>query len=271
MKITLPCAQCQIETRHPSFSLFTVDYYDDLVANIKCEKGHNSSQIIQGHKFEILLQSAANALIEGYTLEAACVFSAAYERFLEFCIRVICDKKGVDKTKFEETFKQMSRQSERQLGVFLFLYLLEFGESYKIQNNKITKFRNKYIHNGFIPDPKEVKNFAKNIYDEIFKITKLLKKQCDKNITNILLEDNGERFSKIEDDKNKTVTTVTVETAFFSTANNDQTDNFDEALNNLLIYKKAMTLISNNASTQAIVNVQNSNDKARINHKKTGD
>lgn len=225
MKISTPCMQCFIETNHPG-AFITGDYYDDLTVNIKCEKGHNSSVMLQSQKFEVLLESAANALLDDYTIEAASAFSSAYERFLEFCIRVLCDKRGVGKSEFKETFKQMSERSERQLGAFLFLHLLEFGKSYKLRNKEITKFRNKIIHNGYIPSPEEVKKFARHIYSEIYIITKLLRTTCAQNIQNITSEYLKERSSNIGSDVNKTVSTGTM---FFSLVNMDQKDNFDEA------------------------------------------
>lgn len=80
---------CQIELGHPSFEPLFVPYYEDRIAPIKCSRGHESLLIIQNQKFEVLLESGANALSAGFTLEAAATFSTALERFFEFASKVM--------------------------------------------------------------------------------------------------------------------------------------------------------------------------------------
>jgi len=84
--------ECQKELGHPSFEPIIADYYEEALAFIECSRGHKSAILLQSQKFEVLLESAANALIEGYTLEAASSLSSAYERFFEFAINVFCKK-----------------------------------------------------------------------------------------------------------------------------------------------------------------------------------
>ena len=53
------------------------DYFDDGVATIECSAGHKTALILQSQKFEMLLDSGATALLEGFTLEACASFAAA--------------------------------------------------------------------------------------------------------------------------------------------------------------------------------------------------
>src|ERR1700738_4424007 len=88
MKLFTVCMECQKELGRPSFEPIVVDYYDEALAYIECSRGHKSAIMLQSQKFEILLETAANAFLEGYTIEAASSLSAAYERLFEFAINV---------------------------------------------------------------------------------------------------------------------------------------------------------------------------------------
>lgn len=166
MKIFTMCMECQKELGHPSFEPIIADYYEESLAFIECSRGHKSAILLQSQKFEVLLESAVNALIEGYTLEAASSLSSAYERFFEFAINVFCKKNNIPKEALEETYKQVSKQSGRQIGGFLFLHLLAFGSHYTL-NKRIPELRNRVIHQGYIPTPEEVVKFGEMIYQEI--------------------------------------------------------------------------------------------------------
>lgn len=87
MKIFTTCSQCK------SYELLTANYFEDYIAKAHCSCGFENTIIIQNQKFEVLLESAIIAMQEGYTIEAAASFSAAYERFFEFAIKVICKRK----------------------------------------------------------------------------------------------------------------------------------------------------------------------------------
>jgi len=123
--------------------------------------------------------------------------------------------------------KQISRQSERQIGTFLYLYLLEYGKTYKLNNN-ITEFRNKVIHKGYIPTQEEAMKNADRIYMEIYSITKLLKENHSENIQNIIIEDLGYRNSKITKSMPRSTSSGA---SFYSLSQSEQYSSFSEALN----------------------------------------
>ena len=226
MKIFTMCMECQKELGHPSFEPIVTDYYEEALAFIECSRGHKSAILLQSQKFEILLESAANALIEGYTLEAASSLSSAYERFFEFAINVFCKKSKVSKESIDETFKQVSKQSERQIGAFLFLHLLVFGKHYTL-NKRIPELRNKVIHQGYIPTPDEVIKLGELIYQEIVAITNLLSSKLSSELRQVVMETVQVRNEKIPNEMPRATTKGTM---FFSLANTNRKETFQEAL-----------------------------------------
>src|SRR5690554_2864108 len=140
MKIFTMCMECRKQFGIPSFEPIVADYYEDATAYIECSNGHKSAVLLQSQKLEVLLESAANALLEGYTIEAASTFSAAYERFFEFAIKVFCEKHEIKEESLKSTFKQVAKQSERQIGAFLFLHLATLKVEYRL-NEKIPSIR----------------------------------------------------------------------------------------------------------------------------------
>jgi hypothetical protein len=218
--------ECFKELGRPSFEPIIADYYEGAIAIIECSRGHKSAFMLQSQKFEVLLESGANALIEGYTIEAAFCFSVALERFYEFCIRVFCMKDGLDEIKFKETFKQMEKQSERQLGAFLYLYLQHFKKAYKVKK-EIVEFRNRVVHKGYIPTPEEVENYGENIFGEICNVAMLLKQNFPDEITKVVMADMRERGKNLPPKMPRTTTTGTM---FFNLASGDQKVSFKEAL-----------------------------------------
>lgn len=229
--------ECQKELGNPSFEPIIADYYEEALAFIECSRGHKSAILLQSQKFEVLLESAANALIEGYTLEAASSLSSAYERFFEFAINVFCKKSNISKEDLAETYKQVSKQSERQIGGFLFLHLIVFGKSYSL-NKKIPELRNKVIHQGYIPMPQEVIELGELIYQEIFNITKLISSDLADEMQKVIMDTMQIRNKKIPIGMPRATTTGTI---FFSLVTANKKESFQEAFSN---YKKVREMLS---------------------------
>lgn len=92
---------------------------------------------------------------------------------------------------FEETWKRVSKQSERQIGAFLFIYLLENGkpppfiDEYKMQSygKKENKhFRNAVIHEGYTPPQDQVVEYGEQIFQFICTILAELRATSDEII-----------------------------------------------------------------------------------------
>lgn len=197
MQIFAMCMECQKELGHPSFEPFFVPYFEDRIAHITCSRGHKSVHVIQSQKFEVLMDSGVNALDAGFTLEACSSFSAALERFYEFALKVLATHHGMSEDTYNATYKEMARQSERQLGAFLSLFALQFGSAYK-PNKSIVEFRNSVIHKGHIPTLEEAHKFCSKVYSEILNITERLQENLSESINLVVQSDLRERYAKID-------------------------------------------------------------------------
>jgi hypothetical protein len=177
---------------------YSMPYYDDMIVRFECSRGHKNLCAIDGQKFEVLLESGADALHSGFTLEAAATFSAALERFFEFCTKVMLVHKEMDMALFDEMFKEMARQSERQFGAFMALHALVLGIPF-VPNKDIAPFRNSVIHKGKIPTPEDAQTFCGNVYSEIFRTADLLRQNCQKAINTVTAEDLRDRTTMLPD------------------------------------------------------------------------
>jgi hypothetical protein len=153
----------------------TVEFKDDGRYEIKCRKGHSSITLLQQQKFEILFDIGAYAIVDGYYREAVSSFTSALERFYEFFIKVVCTSKNIDWTKTQEAWKEVSNQSEKQLGAFIFLHLQETGSKPTLLSNSKIKFRNEVIHKGKIPSKEQAIGYGQSILDVVRPLLKKLK------------------------------------------------------------------------------------------------
>jgi len=153
LKILTPCLQCKIGYAD---EIPLSELTDDHTYEVRCSNGHKSRIWLQNNKFELLFDSACLAINDGYNFEAVASLAAAFERFLEYYIKIILIKNNIPSKEIHESWKQVSRQSERQLGGFIFLYLMENNKSLQLIQNW-HEFRNKVLHRGFIPSIEDVK------------------------------------------------------------------------------------------------------------------
>jgi hypothetical protein len=226
MEVFAFCMECQKELGHPTFEPFIVPYYDDRLGPVECSRGHKSVLLLQSQKFEVLLESGANALTAGFTFEAAASFSTALERFYEFAVKVLLIHRQIDPAVYDAMFKVMARQSERQLGAFLALHALEFGFAYAF-DEKITEFRNRAIHKGMIPTPEDARKFCARVHAEIVLLTGRLRDHCQAAMSTVIGLDLEHRRSLIPAE---TPVATTTGVTFFNLANADCSASFEDAL-----------------------------------------
>lgn len=225
MKIFTTCMQCLQELGLPGFEPIMAEYYEDRVSYITCSRGHKSALLLQSQKFEVLLASGANALFNGFTLEAAATFSAGLERFIEFGLKVLCIHRGMSYDTYTAMFNHMARQSERQIGAFIAFYTAETGEAYA-PNKKITEFRNSFIHKGLIPTPDVAEKFCSMIYTEIVQLYEKLEMHAGEAIQKVVTDDLLTRSQGIPLDTPRA--TSSGET-FFCISHKEKRKNFSEA------------------------------------------
>lgn len=165
MRLLIPCMTCLEEDGKPTEKFTRVEFRDDGKYELTCSRGHKTTTILQQQKFEVLFEIGAHAIVDGYYREAVSSFAASLERFYAFAIRVfVLSASGTD-TLFQECWKFVSNQSERQLGAFIFLWAQEFEEQPELLSNQKTSFRNAVIHKGKIPTNEEALAFGNAVLD----------------------------------------------------------------------------------------------------------
>lgn len=151
----MSCTYCEELGLDGSKSIGNVELNDNGRYKLICQNGHSSIVILNHQKFQILFEIGINAIIDGYYREAVSSFTSSLERFYEFFSKVMCITRGINWAIIQDTWKSVSNQSERQLGAFIFLHLLENGCKPVLLNQKNTEFRNAVIHKGKIPSKEE--------------------------------------------------------------------------------------------------------------------
>ena len=169
MRLPFSCMECTFgedKLPVPPYPTY-VELKDDGRYEFTCPQGHKTVTILQQQKFELLFEIGAYALIDGYYRESVASFTASLERFYEFFVRVVFLRERLQNGDFEEAWKMMSSQSERQLGAYIASYLIVFKSPPTPLSNSNVKFRNSVIHKGVIPSKKEAIQFGQAIMNII--------------------------------------------------------------------------------------------------------
>ena len=103
------------------------------------------------------------AVEDGYFREAIGSFAASMERFMELFIRLANEVRGNSPEAFEQTWSLMARQSERQLGAYIFAHWTEFNCPPELVSNSATNLRNRVIHQGYIPTREESIKYGNSV------------------------------------------------------------------------------------------------------------
>lgn len=158
--------QCLQEFGKPTEEFSRVEFRDDGRYEIKCSFGHETTTILQQQKFEVLFDIGAHAILDGYYREAVSSFTSSLERFYEFSLRVFLEKSSkTDDALFQNCWKKVAPQSERQIGAFVFLWASNFQEPPELLSNAQVAFRNEVIHKGKIPTGEEAIKYGDSVLD----------------------------------------------------------------------------------------------------------
>jgi hypothetical protein len=171
MIVRLFCPQCVLEAakRLPAAVVNTpvpvAELVDDGRYQVRCEAGHVGEVILDNLKFELLFELGLNALLDGYPREAVSSFAASLERFQEFYWRVVMAHSTVSSDAVAQAWKPLAKQSERQLGAYVTAGLLLTHAPPPLLNpNKEVVFRNKVIHDGYLPTRDEAVSFGDAVF-----------------------------------------------------------------------------------------------------------
>ncbi len=126
MKLRINCPECS-RTGEPS--VVKVEPTNEGRFEATCAAGHHFEMSVGYHDFQILFEIGFNAIHDGYYREAIGSFTASYERFLEFFTGIVVNASGTNVGEFDKAWRQVGKQSERQLGAFIFVFLMTYRES----------------------------------------------------------------------------------------------------------------------------------------------
>lgn len=159
------CMKCFQEQGHPDEMFYPAELQDNGLYWMKCRNGHETVTCLQEQKFELLFDLAANAIVDGYYREAVLSFTSALECFCQFYIQVMSVRFNIGEETFTEAWKRVAAQSERQLGAYTFLYLIDNGQPAPALSGGLIKFRNDVIHKGKIPTKDEAIGYGQAVLD----------------------------------------------------------------------------------------------------------
>jgi hypothetical protein len=194
MKIRLICVDCYDETGKP---WFVEKIREDGLYRGKCPAGHDLLLATQTLRHEMLFEIALNAISDSYYREAVSSFAASVERFFEFAIRVLCSSRGIEQDQFNQAWRKVNSQSERQLGAYVFSYFLEYSTVPELLSPRMTELRNSVIHKGLLPDREEALAFGSAAYEVIQHGVRQLRETHLEHVNKVLSEHVNSIFSAV--------------------------------------------------------------------------
>lgn len=229
----------------PSELLIPVEMTDSGAFTTTCDKGHVTLTALQQHKFEILFTFGAMALLDGYPRESIASIATSLERLYELYVQAISFKHGVSADVFDQAWKLVNSQSERQFGAFLFLYLVENKKNCPIILNEKpvlpgvkprtwVEFRNEVVHKGYIPSYQEALAYGDIAYKFIWKIIGELKDDSNKGILSQVVVQHLSR----KNTGDKPMATMSIPTPVTLTRGDKPPETLQEALEELKQYRK---------------------------------
>ena len=188
------CEDCEEEAKKrgekyldnlpPNF--IPIELNEDGVYSFQCTNGHVKWTFLQEQLFQILFDLGVLAISDSYTREAVSSFASSLERFYEFIIKLILLSDNVPEDKITNYWKVISKQSERQFGAYLGLFIYKFKQVPPILDNSWVKFRNDVLHNGKIPPEKITLDYGQTIADLVIDILLFLKDFFKESVSKII-------------------------------------------------------------------------------------
>ena len=211
MKIPLTCMLCFKEAGTPPNEFVEVELRSDHIYEATCSKGHTFATILQEQSFEVLFDIGAIAIVDGYTHEGVSTIATSLEKFYEFYIEVIATKCDIKASDFGQTWKHLSRHSERQLGAFCLCYLLENKKSTKLIPNKWIEFRNKIIHKGDIPSREKAIEYGEVVMKFMIDCIRELRETAGEALQKVIVSRVIEKSAKAQE-RGMKISTMTIPT-----------------------------------------------------------
>jgi hypothetical protein len=163
-------------------SLSTIDNNMTKIFDCHDNTKHSSILFLYNQKFDLLFESGLRAMRDKYYREAISSFATSLERFYEYCIKVLLFNN--QDAEIEKSWKQISQQSERQLGAFIVLFLRNTQKTPVLLSNKMVELRNEITHKGYYPTEDETYAFSNSVLQIIDKNFNLIAEKSSSNIEN---------------------------------------------------------------------------------------
>ena len=186
MKLKFHCGKCP-QLHNPSPFKIEFPISDELYYTFTCDKGHLNRYSVANTRYGLLFESGLYAFLDGYNREAVSSCYVALERFYEYVITLFLANDSNFSFEDINSLKKTTYLSERTYGAFCTVYLMKFKKplvpfdnkeflkeinvSFPGFENSPVKFRNKIIHEGYIPTQEETLSYAKAVGKFILKIT----------------------------------------------------------------------------------------------------
>ncbi len=236
MRLAFTCMECSKEALPDT--LMSVIVRDDGKYVLTCPKGHKTTTLVQQQHFELLFELGAHALLDEYFREAVSSFSASLERFQEFYVKVVGLRHDLKGVTFLDVWSKVAKQSERQLGAYMFLYALENKSAPDVLSDDERKFRNDVTHRGKIPTPEEAIKYGNRVLELIRPVLKELKTEYPNEVNDAVSQHVAKLRQSVDADEQlafmcqPTIVSVAV-------SESEAVDTLEEALPKLKKWRKA--------------------------------
>lgn len=228
---------CAFERGGDSFPPYPkyVELRDDGRYEFICEQGHKTITVMQEQKFEVLFDLGAYAILDGYYREAVASFTSSLERFYEFFVKAYLFESGLNKEIFDKAWKNVSQQSERQLGAFIFMYCRAFYDSPELLHQNQIKFRNDVVHKGKIPTRDEAIAYGESVLNVIRPIIMRVKKEFTKGVQNTVIT---HLMENRKENEGQQVGTMSIATIISLSSGEDKEATLEESLEDKMWWRE---------------------------------
>jgi hypothetical protein len=143
-----------------------LDVEGDFSFRFDCPRGHSQAFCLNVPHHELLFDAGAMSLERGAYREAVFSFAASRERFAERYLKVIAHARCRDFDAIESCWKALETNSERQIGAFFWLGLVENGvppEGVQAAEDWAS-FRNRVVHRGVFPSRQQTMDYGQYLW-----------------------------------------------------------------------------------------------------------
>jgi hypothetical protein len=179
---------CFKENGRPDDVVYPAELQDNWLLKVDCCNGHSSLILLQQQRFEILSEIAVNAIADGYYREGVASFAAALERFYEFSVRVLFATSKERAALVEALWKDIGRQSERQLGAYMALVAFISSSPALTLKQKTVELRNDVIHRGKLPNRTDTIKFGDEVIGIISPTLRMLQEKHPNEVQSIVVQ-----------------------------------------------------------------------------------